>query len=99
VLASLAAESELLERVNELIKERTVVVDGLRALGLEIPDSQSNFVWLPTGSKTAEWAAAYGSAGLAVRPFTDEPGAGIRITIGEPEANKLVLDVTRSLIG
>lgn len=97
-LASLAVESELLERVDALVNQRAVVVDGLRDLGLQIPDSQSNFVWLPTGPTTAEWAAAYGAAGLAVRPFTDEPDAGIRITIGEPEANKLVLDVARSLL-
>lgn len=98
-LASLAAEDQLLERVDELITERIRVVDGLRDLGLAIPDSQSNFVWLPLGSDTAKWAAAFGAAGLAVRPFTDEPDAGIRITVGEPEANKLALEVTRSLIG
>ena len=98
-VASLAAESELLQRVGELIKERARVVAGLRDLGLPIPDSQSNFVWLPIGPQTADWATAFGAAGLAVRPFTDEPDAGIRITIGEPEANTLALDVTRSLLG
>lgn len=96
-LASLQAEDELLERVNELIKERSAVLDGLRDLGFDVPDSQSNFVWLPVGDGTARYAAGFAAAGLAVRPFTDEPDAGIRITVAEPEANKLVLQVAKTL--
>ncbi|GGL58999.1 putative phenylalanine aminotransferase [Microlunatus endophyticus] len=96
-LASLAADADLLARVEELIKERTAVVTGLRDLGLAIPDSESNFVWIPAGERTAAWAAEFEAAGLAVRPFTDEPDAGIRITVGEPEANKLVLQVAGTL--
>lgn len=96
-LASLQAEDELLERVNELIKERSVVLDGLRDLGFAIPDSQSNFVWIPAGDRTTGYAETFAAAGLAVRPFADEPDAGIRITVAEPEANKLVLEVAKTL--
>ena len=96
-VASLRAEDQLLERVTELIKERQLVLDGLRDLGFTIPDSQSNFVWLPAGEKTAEYAAAFTAAGLVVRPFVEEPDAGIRITVAEPEANRLVLEVAATL--
>jgi histidinol-phosphate aminotransferase len=96
-LASLAAESELLQRVEELIKERQLVVDGLRDRGFDVPDSQSNFVWLPAGDLTVGYAEAFTAAGLMVRPFVDEPDAGLRITVGEPEANRLVLEVADTL--
>ncbi|WP_266094997.1 histidinol-phosphate transaminase [Microlunatus elymi] len=96
-VASLSAEDQLLERVAELIKERSLVLDGLRDLGFAVPDSQSNFVWLPAGERTAEYSDAFAAAGLITRPFVDEPDAGIRITVGEPEANRLILRVAESL--
>jgi histidinol-phosphate aminotransferase len=96
-VASLAAEDELLARVSELIVERETVLGGLRDIGLAVPDSQSNFVWLPAGPKTGAWAATFAAAGLMVRPFVEGPDAGIRITIGEPEANRLILQVAATL--
>jgi histidinol-phosphate aminotransferase len=96
-LASLEAEPELLQRVEELIKERQLVVDGLRDRGFDVPDSQSNFVWIPAGDRTVGYAEAFTAAGLMVRPFVDEPDAGLRITVGEPEANRLVLEVAGTL--
>jgi histidinol-phosphate aminotransferase len=96
-VASLQAEEQLLERVGELITRRSLVLSGLRDLGFDVPDSQSNFVWLPAGDRTAAWADAFSAAGLAVRAFTDEPDAGIRITVAEPAANRLVLEVAEKL--
>ncbi|HEY9292700.1 MAG TPA: histidinol-phosphate transaminase [Microlunatus sp.] len=96
-VASLQAEDQLFQRVAELIKERQTLLDGLRDLGFAIPDSQSNFVWLAAGDKTAEYAAAFTAAGLVTRPFVEEPEAGIRITVAEPEANQRVLEVAASL--
>ncbi|SDS46233.1 histidinol-phosphate transaminase [Microlunatus soli] len=97
-VASLAAEDELLHRVQELIKERDTLADGLRQLGLTVPDSQSNFVWLAAGDRTADWAQQFTAAGLMVRPFVDAPDAGLRITVGEPEANRLVLRTAAELV-
>jgi histidinol-phosphate aminotransferase len=97
-VASLAAEDQLLQRVSELIKERDSLLTGLRDLGFAIPDSQSNFVWLPAGDRTADYAAAFAAAGIVTRPFTAAPDAGIRITVGEPEANRLVVDLGRTLV-
>jgi histidinol-phosphate aminotransferase len=87
-IASLAAEAELLERVEELTVERARVVAGVRGAGWTIPEAQGNFVWFPVGDRAAEFAAAADEAGIVVRPFA---GDGVRVTIGEPEANDLLL--------
>jgi histidinol-phosphate aminotransferase len=89
-LASLQAEAELGERVGAIVAERARVLAGLRSQGWSVPDSQANFVWLSTGGRTADLAADAAAHGLLVRPFA---GEGIRITIGEPAANDLVLEV------
>ncbi|WP_419723909.1 histidinol-phosphate transaminase [Streptomyces pratensis] len=89
-VASLGAEDELLARVEELVEERNRVQDGLRAAGLGVPVSQANFVWLPLGTDTEDFARACEAAGAHVRAF---PGEGARVTIGEPEANDVVLGV------
>ena len=84
------AEKELLERVDATVAERSRVVAGLREAGWPVPDTEANFVWLPTGADTSAFAADCEAAGIVVRPFGDE---GTRVTIGEPEANDILLDV------
>jgi len=91
-IASLAVEDELLERVDALVSERTRVVDELRAAGWDVPDTQTNFVWLHLGDDTARFAEAVQAEGVSIRPF---PGDGARISIGEREANDLFLAVAR----
>jgi histidinol-phosphate aminotransferase len=98
VLASLDAEPQLLERVTELVGRRDRLADGLRELGFVVPDPQGNFVWLPTGPRTTALAETFGAAGLSVRPFAaGDDQDGIRITVGEPEANERVLEVAATL--
>ncbi|MDV9176278.1 histidinol-phosphate transaminase [Streptomyces sp. W16] len=87
-VASLRAEDELLGRVGSLVGERTRVVDTLRAQGWTVPETQANFVWLRLGERTVDFAAACDRAGVVVRPFA---GEGVRITIGETEANDIFL--------
>ncbi|HJQ86733.1 MAG TPA: histidinol-phosphate transaminase, partial [Propionibacteriaceae bacterium] len=94
VIASLDAEALLLDRVAELVKARDALAVGLRDLGFEIPDAQGNFVWLPGGPQTDSYAAAFARAGVAVRPYASGGDwDGLRITVGEPAANALVLEV------
>ncbi|WP_431679603.1 histidinol-phosphate transaminase [Kitasatospora sp. KL5] len=87
-VASLAAEEELLARVELLVKERARVTTALRESGFALPDSEANFVWLRFGDRTAEFTAACAALGAFVRPYGAD---GVRITIGEPEANDVVL--------
>jgi histidinol-phosphate aminotransferase len=89
-VASLDAEAELLARVDALVAERDRVVSGLVAQGWELPDAQGNFVWLALGERTAQFAAAAEDAGIMVRPFA---GDGVRISIGEVEANDRFLEI------
>ncbi len=99
VVASLEAEDALLERVAELVVARDAMRAGLVARGFDVPDAQGNFVWLPAGPRTAEWAAAFEAGGVVVRPYAaGHPADGIRITVGEPAANALVLDVADGLL-
>ncbi|GJF29043.1 putative phenylalanine aminotransferase [Kitasatospora sp. NE20-6] len=86
--ASLAAEDELLARVELLVKERDRVTAALRELGFGLPDSDANFVWLRLGDRTAEFTEACAVLGAAVRPYGAD---GVRITVGEPSANDTVL--------
>ena len=100
VIASLEAESLLLDRVADLVKARDALAVGLRDLGIDVPDSQGNFVWLPGGSHTEAYAAAFAQAGVAVRPYaSDGDWDGLRITVGEPAANTRVLEVAAMLVG
>jgi histidinol-phosphate aminotransferase len=89
-VASLAAEDALLERVDAIVAERERVLEGLRGQGWEVPDAQGNFVWLPLGDRALELTALAEESGITVRPFA---GDGVRVSIGEPEGNDVVLDV------
>ena len=95
-VASLAAEGELLDRVEALVGERTRVQDTLREQGwAAVPVSEANFVWLRLGERTDEFAAACEEAGVVVRPFA---GEGARVTVGEPEANDVFLRVAKGFV-
>ena len=89
-IESLRSEKQLLERCETLVLERTRVIEALRAQGWTVPESQANFVWLRLGERTTEFAAKAEAAGIVVRPFA---GEGARITIGEVEANDILLRV------
>ncbi len=92
-VASLAAEAELLERVEQLVAERSRVRDALVEQGWPIPETEANFVWFPLGDDSADFAEACQAEGLVVRPFQ---GDGVRVTIGERAANDLLLGVART---
>jgi histidinol-phosphate aminotransferase len=98
VVASLEAEPALLERVAVIVAAREALAEGLTGLGFDVPDSQANFVWLPAGPGTTAYADHFAAAGLMVRPYAaGESGDGVRITVGEPEANALVLEAAATL--
>ena len=92
-VASLAAEPELLERVDAAVAERERVRGDLLAQGWTVPPTQANFVWLRLGADTADFARACAEAGITIRPFGAE---GARISIGDAEANDAFLDVARA---
>jgi histidinol-phosphate aminotransferase len=98
VVASLAAEDALLERVALLVADREAMVAELKSLGFDVPEAQGNFVWLPAGPATLEYAEAFAAGGVMVRPYAaGDVSDGVRITVGEPEANRLVLEIAATL--
>ena len=94
-IESLRAEKQLLERCEALVQERTRVTAALREQGWTVPESQANFIWLRLGERTVEFAAKAEAAGIVVRPFA---GEGARITIGEVEANDILLRVAAEFL-
>lgn len=94
-VAALDQQEEVRRRVAEVVVERERLVAGLRALGIDVPDAQGNFVWLPLGGRTTDFAAAAGDAGLLVRPF---PGEGVRITAAEPADTDAVIAVAAQFL-
>ncbi|MBR7828640.1 histidinol-phosphate transaminase [Actinospica sp. MGRD01-02] len=96
---SLRSQDALAERVSELVAERERVMAALRQIdlagryGVELHDSQANFFWLRLGARSVEFAQACEAIGVTVRPY---PPDGVRVTIGEQEANDRVLGVLRS---
>ncbi len=90
-LASLRATRELMARVDQIVVERTRLLAGLRKQGWTVPDSEANFVWLALGDHASAFAERAGRSGVLVRPFA---GDGVRVSVGEPEATDLLLEVT-----
>jgi histidinol-phosphate aminotransferase len=89
-VASLAARDELAARVDALVSERERVLGALHAQGWQLPETQANFVWFPVGPRTADFAGACDAHALVVRPYGTD---GVRVTIGEPEANDRLIEV------
>ncbi|MEE1621003.1 histidinol-phosphate transaminase [Zafaria sp. Z1313] len=88
--ASVENIEQVVERVQTLVDERDRVVEGLRALGWEVPDAQGNFVWLGLGADTPEFSRLAGEQALSVRAFGEE---GVRVSIGEAEGNTRFLEL------
>ena len=89
-VASLGAFDELKERVDAIVAERTRVVEALRMQGWFIPETQANFVWFPLGERSAAFTQAAQEAGLTLRQYGND---GVRATIGETEANDVLIRV------
>ncbi|MER7199560.1 histidinol-phosphate transaminase [Streptomyces sp. CB01635] len=87
-IASLDRQAELMERVEELVGERIRVREALLEQGWTVPDSQANFVWFRLGQQTSAFAEHCQNAGVTVRPYGQD---GVRITIGERQANDAAL--------
>lgn len=95
-VASIAAADELMARTEAVVAERRRVSTELRKLGYTFPPSQANFVWLPLGERTAEFAAAAAEARVLVRPYGTD---GARVTIGAPGENDAFLRFARDWAG
>lgn len=88
-IAALDHLDEMRARVRGLVGERRRVVDALRRGGWDLPDSHTNFVWLPVRDEASQLAVRLERRGVVTRAFN---GDGIRVTCGAPEENDLFLE-------
>lgn len=93
--ASLRAGGELAERVDAVVAERERLAQGLAALGYDPRPSDANFLWVRT-SRSASLERDLLDRGVAIRSFSDE---AIRITVGMPDENALLLEVLEERSG
>lgn len=95
-LACLDAADELLARTDAVAAQRDRLRDELRAMGHDVPESQTNFVWLPLGADALPFAEHCAEHGLIVRAFA---GDGVRISTGTPEHDAALLAAARAFAG
>jgi histidinol-phosphate aminotransferase len=87
-VAALASEDEVRRRCAAVVAERDRLTRALRDRGMEVADSQANFLWLPVGEEALPLAAALEARAVITRPFA---GEGVRVTVGAPEENDAFL--------
>ncbi|MPZ67303.1 MAG: histidinol-phosphate transaminase [Pseudonocardiaceae bacterium] len=95
-LASLDAADEMLARCAGIAVERDLLRDALIDAGYRVPESHANFVWLPLGERTVQFAQHCLEHKVVVRGFA---GDGVRVTVGSPEQNASFLTAARSFAG
>ncbi|MDZ5077618.1 histidinol-phosphate transaminase [Nesterenkonia sp. HG001] len=92
-IASLRALDEVTARVQNLVQERQRVRNALLEAEWNVPDAQGNFIWLPLRDHAGDFAHEAGLRALAVRAFD---GDGVRVSIGESEANDRLIELCRT---
>jgi histidinol-phosphate aminotransferase len=99
---ALAHQDAVTERVTRTIAERISVAERLRALGLQVAESQANFCWLHLGEQRDEVEVMRGleERGVLVRGggALGREGA-LRVTYGTPEENIRFLDALDEVFG
>ena len=94
-IAALDHEDDYRAQIAELNARRDRIRDGLRAQGWELPEPQGNFVWLPTGERTADAAEVLTAHGIVARVF---PPEGIRVSVGEDESVERLLAAAEEVV-
>ncbi|MEV6774133.1 aminotransferase class I/II-fold pyridoxal phosphate-dependent enzyme [Nocardia sp. NPDC051030] len=95
VRACYEAEPEIAARVAEIGDHRGQLTEGLRELGLTVPDSYANFSYLTLpGPDIDRVGMALAGADIHVKHYP----TGLRITVGDRDATDAVLATVRSTV-
>jgi histidinol-phosphate aminotransferase len=100
-IEALKHQDEVTRRVERNLAERMELVDGLTRLGVDVADSQANFIWLalPESVDERETIAALAERGVLVRSGTALGREGaLRVTVGTEAENVKFLDQLGSLL-
>jgi histidinol-phosphate aminotransferase len=94
-------QDDVTERVERTVVERTFVEEELRGLGVETPESQTNFSWVDLGERDeAALVQALSEQGVLVRAGEALGGPGhIRVTYATRPENERFLDSVREALG
>jgi histidinol-phosphate aminotransferase len=98
---ALAHQDAVTERVTRTIAERISVQERLRALGLQVADSQANFCWLHLGEEHEELSIMHGleQRGVLVRGGAALGCEGaLRVTYGTEQENLRFLDALEEVL-
>ena len=100
-VVALRHQDEVERRVTHTVAARVALVDGLRALGLWVADSDANFVWthLPDADVEPEILEGLRERGVLVRAggALGRPGA-LRVTVGTDAENRRFLGAMGELL-
>jgi histidinol-phosphate aminotransferase len=100
-IESLKHQDEITRRVERNLAERMELSEGLGRLGIDVADSQANFVWLdlPEPVDERETIAALAERGVLVRSgrALGREGA-LRVTVGTEAENRKFLDQLAGLL-
>lgn len=84
------------ERIVRVVTEgREHLRTALAERGIATPASGSNFVWIPVGRHARALEQACVDHGVSVRAFD---GEGVRVTVGERDAENAVIDAVDSIL-
>ncbi|MGH9170722.1 MAG: histidinol-phosphate transaminase [Acidimicrobiales bacterium] len=89
------ATTEMDRRVKVILAERERLSARLRELGFDVPKSEGNFVWIPLGEASSEFAEKLEAEGVIARSF---PPDGVRVTVGLPDENDAFLRAATPLL-
>ncbi len=95
-IAALEHRDEILADLTPVLTERDRVHAALTGAGFAVPDTQSNFLWLPLGERSTAFAAHCADHKVVVRPFAPD---GVRVTVSRPEENDALLAAATSFGG
>jgi histidinol-phosphate aminotransferase len=99
---ALGHQDAVIDRVTRTIAERISVEERVRALGLEMADSQANFCWIHLGEERDEAEVMQGLAerGVLVRGggALGSTTPALRVTYGLPAENERFLDALAELL-
>lgn len=85
-----SARAELNRRITWIRNERDRILSTVRDFGWNLPASHGNFIFLPLGERSEEFVGFAAARGLIVRGYGND---GVRITVGEKEANARTIEV------
>lgn len=100
-MAAMECADELRPMARETIRERERVRAEVRRLGMECPESQTNFVFVALGDSDLDLFAALSKRNIIVRPMGQFGSAKntYRISIGTPEENDRLLEALSAVTG